>query len=1829
MIARRRMTKGALTSIIGAILVLSIFMLLGTFAAADVPWPHHLPEQDPYKYEDYSFSAQLPDDYSPADGDFWKYTSERDDSCYFNMSNLSNPDLYDSELEGVMGASVDKAWSITTGRPDVLIAELDSGINWQDVVAMNELARKCYLNSGELPPPQGADRWDANGDGVFNVDDYIGDPRATDLNGNGLLDPQDLIWFFSDGEDDDANGYIDDISGWDFLEDDNDPWDEVEQGHGTAECVWSAGEADNGSGMPGTCPNAMLLVVRVGDSLVVDVNDFAQGVVFAVDSGAWVVQAASSGFNHTPLGQSAIDYAYFKGVAVIASGARGESARQSFPGAYERTIQVNAVQKSDEMDSALRDEFPPSYLYLGGNTGYGAHTIVSTPSDGHSSGAVGRLAGITGLLYSAAENEVQRGEMWRYPGTDKPLSACEVKQLIAMTADDVDFAPGYYGVSFGLLDTIIGPSQRFRSDAGWDPYFGYGRVNAYKAVRAVDEGRIPPEAEIREPQWFELLNPGQVSLEIKGRVAAVRADSFQYTVEWGPGWNPREDEWVTALEADYQYETVEGVLATLDLGEVYGAVLDTMGNRGGSSDPNRYAFTIRVRVRDELGNWGEDRKSLFCFDDPDAYPGSPVRMGSDLSASPRFADLDSDGEDELIAATGEGLIHAYNPDFSEVAGWPVHVTPLPLHEGSEGFTSGMVSKTAYGSVIATPALGDLDHDGTLEVVAGDTQGRVYAWDSSGRLLPGFPVRSNPLYSIPDRADWWTEGTLPAEWHASRFVPDRVHRLDAWNRLDNAFLGAPVLCNLDGSTDGTLEIVTACLDRHLYAWHADGRAVGGWPVKLVDPEKVAEFDQLTHTCKFNDAEAVIKGSKVVGNPSVADLDGDGDLEVVCGTNEVYTAETLNVSSQTFGFNSFLSFLKPLLGGSAGHLSDPGNARAYALHHDGFAHGLEPGVQPPADAVPSQAYLGGWPARLAVAAPGMLSDMMEDAGGPAAIADIDGDGKMEIGISSASGPAYLLEMDGTSFFGADEAGLPLSLRSNEAGPGAESADVPVMSAPGGGCFATLGENGLSYVAPTMGLGRVIDTFLPASQTGSDDQLSAWSVSDGRLLAPFPRKVNDMTLTMTPGAADIDGDGMQEVLAGSSYYDFHAVNAAGVEPAGWPKFTGGWSVGTPAVGDLDADGSREVVIGTREGWLLIWQTPSSVSDLADWPQYKHDSWGTGCLDSDASRPGRVMDLAAEKMMKREEPKGVKLTWTAPGDDGYQGQALCYEIRFLNRPIDEESWRDAIPLERDKPMPAGVGSLQEYIVEGVPFASPKDGTTFYFALQSRDEAGNFSVISNLTSISYGEEVEPQEEPAEPEPVETEPAEPEPGSEETQPEAARVEAIQAAQVEPAQVTYRWYFAEGSTGFDESGSFETWILLQNPGEDTATVTLTYMTPQGEVHGPALELAPGTRDSVNVAATVPGNWQVSTVVESNREIAAERAMYWNAPGDNRRAATASIGVPAPTTRWYFAEGSTGFDASGSFETWILVQNPGDDTANVTLTYITPQGEVTGPALVLAPGTRESVNVAATVPGNWQVSTRVESDRPVVAERAMYWNAPGAYRQAATVSIGVAAPSTRWYFAEGSTGGDESGSFETWILLQNPTEWTGEVTVTYMTPEGEVEGPVIELPPGTRRSVNVADTVPGNWQVSARVVCEPSALVAERAVYWNAPGAYRQSATVSVGVREPDWDWRQWYFAEGSTGGDASGSFETWILVQNPLSPSTTVTLTYLTSEGEVPGPVLEVAPGTRESVNVADTVPGNWEVSTKVESSAPVVVERAVYWNAAGPAPGACRRAATDSIAAAA
>jgi len=162
----------------------------------------------------------------------------------------------DPRCSQISGVRADTAWKYSAGDPRVAVAILDTGIRWQD----RELVDKVRLNRAELPLPQHSNgsqcgAYDCNRDGALHVDDYADDPRVANGAGDGesdsMLDGSDLIATFSDGTDADGNGYVDDIAGWDFFDDDNDPFDASSccsaNGHGTGRAREAVAQTTTGS----------------------------------------------------------------------------------------------------------------------------------------------------------------------------------------------------------------------------------------------------------------------------------------------------------------------------------------------------------------------------------------------------------------------------------------------------------------------------------------------------------------------------------------------------------------------------------------------------------------------------------------------------------------------------------------------------------------------------------------------------------------------------------------------------------------------------------------------------------------------------------------------------------------------------------------------------------------------------------------------------------------------------------------------------------------------------------------------------------------------------------------------------------------------------------------------------------------------------------------------------------------------------------------------------------------------------------------------------------------------------------------------------------------------------------------------------------------------------------------------------------------------------------------------------------------------------------------------------------------------------------------------
>ena len=402
----------------------------------------------------------------------------------------------------------------------------------------------------------------------------------------------------------------------------------------------------------------------------------------------------------------------------------------------------------------------------------------------------------------------------------------------------------------------------------------------------------------------------------------------------------------------------------------------------------------------------------------------------------------------------------------------------------------------------------------------------------------------------------------------------------------------------------------------------------------------------------------------------------------------------------------------------------------------------------------------------------------------------------------------------------------------------------------------------------------------------------------------------------------------------------------------------------------------------------------------------------------------------------------------------------------------------------------------------------------------------------------------------------------------------------------KWYFAEGYTG----GGFEEYILVNNPNPEGVILDLDYLKPDGSVFSQGLLLGAKTRTTVLVDAA-PGmeNTDVSVRLSSSLPVVAERAMYFEYNG--KTGGHVSLGVTAPSQDWYFAEGFTG----SGFDEYLLVLNPEAADTLVTIDYLKPDGSVYTQGLPVAANSRATVFVDAA-PGmeNTDVSMRVHADRPIVAERSMYFEYNGI--DGGHVSTGSSQPAAEWYFAEGYT----AGAFDEYILLLNPENQEAAATLDFLKSDGSVYSQVFPVGPNSRLTVYV-DAVPGmdNTDVSIKVRSDHP-VMAERAMYFGYPGC--PGGHVQTGYTELGY---LFFMAEGYT----SPYFDTFLLVMNPNDSVLNVAATFSRPDGpEVAWP-MTVAPHSRATLKV-NSIPylTNAEFSIRVDTDGPAVVERAMYFN---------------------
>jgi len=1331
-------------------------------------------------------AGQVPDDLDGGDNDF-KYAGSPE------ANNLPANALR-SELCGVRGASVvddnatfafppcppdaggtrpiDTAWQITTGRPDVAIAVLDSGIKWNDRNAMRDLAEKTRLNRGELPTPNHlrtsplavdsaptpvcpgyANADDANRDGIFNITDFACDtrveqsPAARGGVGVGpadLLDPQDVLIAFSGDGDNDGNGFADDIAGWDFMDNDNDAYDDVQYGHGTGEARGSTAEADDNNGEAGSCPNCMSIPMRVGDSFVADINRFAQAVIYAVDNDALVVQEALGALNNSKLARDAVDYAYKHGVTIIASAADEAAQHHHWPEAYPHVIVVNSVTGNEPFQ-------PKSYLAFNGCTNFSSKITIAIPSNSCSSDAVGVASGLAGLAYSAALNARAAGDLANHPscqredGSPCVLSANEVRQLMASgsigsqtVVDDVNFASPNGEVepscsptptaqctdpnveTQALVDAHRLPlpltlaTRSYPARKGHDQFYGWGRVNMWRTTDAIRDGAVPPEVEITSPNWFAQVDPGQGNAAVEGQVNA-RGASYTCQILVAPGSYPHNG---AAPVGDFspvaspgvcdgtqRTAPVNGVLGQIDVaalksrfpaatGGFDGPESGVTGLQTANGRPNVEPFGFVVKVvatTVSSPRTGEDRRNLYLHRDQDLLPGWPKQLQGDGESSPLFVDLDGDNRTELLMATADGIVHAFRRDGSELPGWPASGDALPLHTGGQAFQDGAASPSAGGAFLASLAAADLQRDGIPEVVGADFEGKVYVWSAAGDRVR--TLEATPAYS------------------GKPLTPFADVRLGKRYRTQHGFIGSPVLADLDTNDGGRLEIVAAGMDRHVYAWNDDGSVVPGYPVLVADRDKLTAINSVTHAPTFGAAAGdELNQGAIIDTPAVGDITGDGKPEIVVGTNEEYRINTGNEGDFNVG-NFSIGTVSPVIAAAGLDLGDA-NGRLYAI---------EAGGEPGGPSIASDPYAPGWPVPVGRLMSELLPIVGEGITGAPVIGpkiSCDGSERLVVGAIPDAGPGLLLDGAGSSCLGETDGKPNGFVTENE--NGTDRPAIPAVGHPAFGKLDAAGDD-VAFLAPAAGLLRAADLALPEYQTGSSDYLGAWDTTSGQFRAGFPARTNDLSFLTGPSIADIDGLPGEEAVAGTAYLDLQAFNAAGapVSPLRWPKLTSDWMVANPAIGafgtlDTDPAARKTVVANTRDGRVFVYATDAQACSPGSWPRFHHDNANSGAYERDAVAPG-VPTVAAVN--------GTALTFKAPGDDLLCDTVTSYEVVQSDAPITAADFAGAVVITPI--LAAAPGATQALTL-------PEGARTATW-LRAVDEQGNVGRFAEVVTATGG----------------------------------------------------------------------------------------------------------------------------------------------------------------------------------------------------------------------------------------------------------------------------------------------------------------------------------------------------------------------------------------------------------------------------------------------------------------------------------------------------------------
>lgn len=242
------------------------------------------------------------------------------------------------------------------------------------------------------------------------------------------------------------------VGGYDYVNGDSDPSDD--NGHGTMCAGVAAANSNNALGVAGMDWSARLLAVKVLDSTGSGfTSNVAKGITYSADNGARVISLSLGASSGSSTLKSAVDYAYGKGSLLVAASGNDGANSVSYPAAYSNVMAVGATDSKDALASfsnygAAQDVVAPGVSIattrLGGSYAYFSGTSAAAPF----------VSGLAGLLLSQ----------------DSALTNADVAGFIRAGATDL-------------------------GAAGWDERFGWGRIDASRALSAIPTPAPEPSPE--------------------------------------------------------------------------------------------------------------------------------------------------------------------------------------------------------------------------------------------------------------------------------------------------------------------------------------------------------------------------------------------------------------------------------------------------------------------------------------------------------------------------------------------------------------------------------------------------------------------------------------------------------------------------------------------------------------------------------------------------------------------------------------------------------------------------------------------------------------------------------------------------------------------------------------------------------------------------------------------------------------------------------------------------------------------------------------------------------------------------------------------------------------------------------------------------------------------------------------------------------------------------------------------------------------------------------------------------------------------------------------